>query len=87
MITVTGYQPHPFLSFLMETFRVPALSILIKEPRIKILLMFKDKFMKHCDWEETKWIARMSGEEFEKKCECEKGRSNVELSEDTNCEL
>ena len=44
--------------------------------------MLKDKFPNHCAWEGPEWIARMSREDFEKKCKCEKGRGNVDIYED-----
>ena len=37
----------------------------------KAVLMLKDKFPKHFAWVEPKWITRMNGEEFEKKCKRE----------------
>ena len=45
--------------------------------------MPKEKFPKQFDWEEPKWITRMSGEEFEKKCKRDKGRGNVGMYQDT----
>ena len=53
----------------------------------KVILMLKEKFLNHCAWLEPKWIKRMSGEEFENKGKHEKGRGNVDVSEDTKNEL
>ena len=53
----------------------------------KVILMPKEKFSKHCDWEETEWIIRMRGEYFYKKCKCEQVRINVDLYKDTKCGL
>ena len=45
--------------------------------------MLKDKFPNQCAWEKPECTTSISGEEFEKKCKCEQGRDNVEVSEDT----
>ena len=55
----------------------------LKNDLSKVILMLKDNIPKHCAWEETEWITRMSGDEFEKKCKPEQGRGNVDVSEDT----
>ena len=49
--------------------------------------MLKHKYLNHCSSEETKWITSINGEEFEKKYKIEKGRSNLDVYEDTKCGL
>ena len=46
--------------------------------------MFKDNFLKKIYWEEPNWITSMSVEDFENNCNCEQGRGNVYIPEDTN---
>ena len=50
---------------------------------IKVNLILEDKFPKKFAWEESECTTRMSGDDFEKKCKHERGRGNVDLSEDT----
>ena len=49
----------------------------------KVIIMLKAKFPKHCDWEEPEWNTRMSGKDFEKKCNCDQCGGNVDVYEDT----
>ena len=49
----------------------------------KVIIMFKYNLTKHFVWEGHQWTTKMNGEEFEKKCKHEKGRGNVEVSENT----
>ena len=53
----------------------------------KVTIMLKEKFPKHCAWEEPEWTTRMIGKKFEKKCKCEQVRGNMDVSEDSKSGL
>ena len=48
----------------------------------KLILALKEKFPKHCVWEEPGWITRVTEEDFENKCKHSQGRGNLGVSED-----
>ena len=50
----------------------------------KVILMLKENFTKYCAREGTKWITRMIGEEFEKKCNSEQDRGNIDVYKENN---
>ena len=47
--------------------------------------MLKEKFSNNCAWEEPEWTTSMNREDFDKKCKHEKGRGDMDVSEDTKC--
>ena len=82
-IDITKY----FDEYLQSNSTININASTLKNYLSKVVLMFKDKFPKHCAWEESKWTTRVSVKEFDKKFNHEQGRGNVDLSEDTNNRL